>query len=1356
MVVQTPAKSIAIIGMAGIFPQAKNLAEYWDNILNKIDCITDVPPSRWNIDEYYDANPQTPDKTYSKRGGFLPEIDFNPMEFGLPPNVLESTDSSQILALKVAQQALQDAGYDTASPSIRQRTGVILGACLGQKMIHPLSKRLEYPVWEKVLKSNGISNTDTEKIIDQIKLAYLGWDENTFPGLLGNVIAGRIANRLDLGGMNCVVDAACASSLAALHMAISELREHRCDMMISGGVDTDNSLFAYMCFSKTPALSRQDQIRPFDVQAEGMLLGEGIGMVVLKRLEDAERDRDRIYAVIKGLGASSDGKYKSIYAPRSSGQAIALERAYEDAGFEPRTVGLLEAHGTGTKAGDPAEILGLKQVFGENNSHKQYIALGSIKSQIGHTKAAAGAASLIKTALALHHKILPPTINVTKPNPKLELEQSPFYLNTETRPWFQEDTPRRAGVSSFGFGGSNYHAVLEEYQAEPDQNYSVHPNPKTILLHAPNPQFLLTKCEQIQSQWSSAQDESCYQKITQDSLAVKIPLSAARLGFVAKSFAEACHLLKTAITNLTRMPDQVWEHPQGIYYRPTGVDVKGKVVALFSGQGSQYLEMGKTLTMNFPELRQAYYQIDNLLKQDELSSISSVVFPKPVFEQEQAKAQSNNLRQTENAQPAIAAMSVGLYKILQQQGFKPNFVAGHSFGELTALWASEVLNDHDYFFLTKARGQAMSSSSAPKKDLGKMLAVQGKIEPIAQAIADFPQVNIANWNSPQQLVLAGNSEEIIQVKQFLEQRNYKATLLPVSAAFHTNLVGHAQSKFAQAVSQVTFHPPKIPVYSNTTTHPYPENPEQVKQQLLAHMLNPVKFQEEIEQIYQDGGSIFVEFGPRSILTNFVKDILADKPHVAVALNASRNKNSDRQFREAVVKLRVTGLRLSDREQQESIATPTQKKSGLTFKITGSNYGTEQRKNKFLAALQDNKKTTVVNSLSTKKNTHEQSSPKLPVQKFSSSPLTTQSQMNTSKNQSNNSNIEQKPETSISLSKQNSLSNLETALMKFQEHQAAVNKVQQQYLQNQGEYTRQFLQIIRETYCSNNLTSNNTTPNNGSAKLKNNTVSSLRQDKKIPENGITKEQILPIINPKISLEKTEITPPQDNSVTDNLTVKEEQTVTEVTNINSTSNIDLELLTKSLLEIVSDKTGYPVEMLELEMDMEADLGIDSIKRVEILGAMQESFPNLPTVDPEELMELRTLDQIAFYMSNVSDKKIIANSEVNSLNSSVANADSFVTDQSIIESAPVETNQDKSDLRQSVLEIISDKTGYAPEVIEWEMDLETDLGIDWLKRQEIAVSIARLYPDLNIETEIIALKTPEQIIEFLSSKKNAPVHF
>ena len=523
---------IAIIGMSALFPQAEHLGQYWNNIVEQIDSIIEIPESRWKIEDYFDEDQNVPDKSYSKRGGFIPDVDFNPMDFGIPPNILEVTDSSQLLGLLTAKNALEDSGYGEAKEDLLDRTGVILGVTAGMKLMGSLTARLQYPIWERVLQRSGFSEKDTERLIERMKKAYVRWEENSFPGLLGNVIAGRIANRLNLGGTNCTVDAACASSLSAMKMAISDLNEHRADMMITGGVDSDNSPFMYMCFSKTPAFTADVKVKPFDADSKGIMIGEGLGMVILKRLEDAERDGDRIYSVIRGIGTSSDGRFKSIYAPRSSGQAKALRRAYQDAGFEPESVGLIEAHGTGTTAGDLAEFEGLKEVFSENNDKKQHIALGSVKSQIGHTKAAAGIAGLIKTSLALHHKTLPPTINIETPNPKLGIEETPFYLNTESRPWASPEFPRRAGVSSFGFGGTNFHFVLEEHDSLNASQERLLETPELILFNAENPEKLKKQCKEALEKIESESGNQHFLELISQSLENPIPEDNARMGFL--------------------------------------------------------------------------------------------------------------------------------------------------------------------------------------------------------------------------------------------------------------------------------------------------------------------------------------------------------------------------------------------------------------------------------------------------------------------------------------------------------------------------------------------------------------------------------------------------------------------------------------------------------------------------------------------------------------------------------------------------------------------------------------------------------------------------------------------------------
>ena len=466
------AAPLAIIGIGCLFPKADGLGAYWANIKNRIDCITDVPPTHWRSEDYLDPDPKAPDRVYAARGGFLDPVQFNPAAFGIAPSNLEATDTSQLLGLVATQMALEDAGYAVrpdapGKPFDRRRVSVVLGVTGTLELVIPLGARLGHPIWRKALQEAGVAPDVADDVVQRIADSYVGWQENSFPGLLGNVVAGRIANRFDLGGANCVVDAACASSLGALHLAAMELETRRADVVVTGGIDTFNDIFMYTCFSKTPALSPTGSARPFDAAGDGTILGEGLGVLVLKRLDDARRDGDKVYAVVRGVGASSDGKGNAVYAPREAGQVAALRNAYRTAGVAPDTIELVEAHGTGTRVGDAVEAAALTEVYRETGREGTWCALGSVKSQIGHTKAAAGAAGLIKAALALHHKVLPPTIKVERPLDGLQPGATPFYVNAEKRPWRPSaDHPRRAGVSAFGFGGSNFHCVLEEAEAD--------------------------------------------------------------------------------------------------------------------------------------------------------------------------------------------------------------------------------------------------------------------------------------------------------------------------------------------------------------------------------------------------------------------------------------------------------------------------------------------------------------------------------------------------------------------------------------------------------------------------------------------------------------------------------------------------------------------------------------------------------------------------------------------------------------------------------------------------------------------------------------------------------------------------
>jgi polyketide-type polyunsaturated fatty acid synthase PfaA len=1545
---------IAIVGIASIFPQARNLQEYWENILQEVDCITEVPSSRWNVEDYYNPDPSASDKTYSKRGGFIPDIDFNPMEFGLPPNLLEVTDISQLLSLVVAKQALEDSGYGESSQFERDQTGITLGVATGRQLATPLATRLQYPIWERVLKHSGLSELETQTIIEKIKSAYVEWNENAFPGLLGNVVAGRIANRLDLGGLNCTVDAACASSLGAFKMAISELTEYRSNLMLTGGVDTDNSILTYLCFSKTPALSKTQQSRPFDVSSDGILLGEGIGMVVLKRLEDAERDGDRIYATIRGIGTSSDGRFKSIYAPRAEGQVTALQRAYQNAGFDPASIGLIEAHGTGTVAGDTTEFEALKQFFGKYKIEQQSIALGSVKSQIGHTKAAAGAASIIKVALALHHKILPPTINVEAPNPKLALDDSPFYLNTKARPWIRssEQGPLRAGVSSFGFGGTNFHVLLEEHTGKrntvnlPAKPYRIHRTSESILLSASVPEQLLDECRATLHRLQSETDKASYPALVDACKSAKIPETSARLGFIADSLEETCHKLNIAIAWLEKQPQlSEWEHPKGIYYRATGLNLQGKIVALFSGQGGQSLEMGRELAMNFPELQQTYNAADRLSIEHGKTPISEVVFPAPTFKEEVRAAQVERLRRTEYAQPAIGAFSAGLFKILEQAGLETNFAAGHSFGELTALWAAKVFSDDDYFALVYARGQAMAAAPDPatESDPGAMMAVKMPLDQVEAVIQEFPQAAIANVNSPQQVVLAGARSAIERLQRHLQSREVTATLLPVSAAFHTPLVAYAQKPFAQALETVAFKAPQLPVYNNTTGQRYPEGPTAIRKILKEHLLNRVQFKQEIETIYAQGGYCFVEFGPKATLTNLVKEILGDAPHIAVALNASAQQDSDRQFREAVVQLRVAGIAL-DCIDGYPLAQPAQVETNkaLNVRLCASNYVAEKTKNAFEQALRNGhvakapplerqdrpledasvdpvpsadlavpSETSVLVGSSV----DAVGSPTLPISDCS---LQSASPVDLPSNLAVFTPSQPTPEAELqimahSLNHTHLFQSLDESLKQLNQHQSETLQVHAQYLNHQMEYAKIFFHLVQQ---QGSLFVDSANGNGGVdsstqlavlqsvernlAHLHEHQLQTLQLHGRslehqteysrnlfhlaeqhyrvllgdgtlIPHERQSKEALssfpqsvehsLPqktssISSPAIARPSDPVSVPRTaepvtfpealhngNSVktsvpqqpevdsrngsavpaTANANAKSETSETPIkpkpvhppivdTSAMAASLADLEQV---LLAIVSEKTGYPVEMLELEMDMEADLGIDSIKRVEILGALQERFPSEVQPNLEDLVELRTLAQIAAYMMKLSstlpqakvnpatedtqDGRVLelagsvasysngnGNGSVNgsyygsssstatvSRNGSHGSSSATAIAPSLDEhrpsatplpdlelakplgnpKAPVLNNAtvediDSETLGQSLLSIVSEKTGYPVEMLELDMDMEADLGIDSIKRVEILGAMQERFqslPQPNLE-DLAELRTLGQIVDFL----------
>ncbi len=928
---------IAITGVAGMFPQAHDIREFWRNVVAGRDCITDVPEKSWRVDDHYDPDMFAADKTYARRGGFLPPTVFDPAEFAMPPSTLDSIGLVQLLSLQVARDVLADARCGESGWYDPARTGVILGVCGQNTTMFPLGSRLYAPVVREAALSCGLSERDAEEITARFKAASPAWTEDSFPGTLANVVAGRIANRFGFGAANCTVDAACASSLAALRMAVSELVEHRADLMITGGCDADNSVTAFMCFSKTPALSPSGTVRPFDTAADGTLIGEGIGMLALKRLADAERDGDRIYAVLRGLGSSSDGRTPSIYGPSGDGQLAALRRAYEDAELPVGSVQLIEAHGTGTAVGDAVELGALSALLGPAGpAHRA--AVGSVKSQIGHTKAAAGAAGLIKTALALHHKVLPPTINVDTVNEAAD--QNALYVNGQARPWMKEPhrPVRRGAVSAFGFGGVNFHAVLEEHASSGAPAHVWHSAPSAAVWHARDVEALVTLLREGRAPQPGG----------------PVPADHVRLGAVAADESELASLVAQAITRLEADPTaDDWELPGRMTYRRAGVAPGTKVAALFAGQGSQYPGMGLQALLCVPPVRAVFDRANALWppKEDEADgeTLAEVVFP--VSGQRDPRATAR-LRRTSYAQAAIGALSMGQYQYLSSLGFAPHGLLGHSCGELTALWAAGSLSDDDCLALARKRGQVMEPpAQADGYDSGAMLALRASREVWDELALIHPELSLCNLNAPDEIVVGGPCAAVDALAADCRARQVVTHRLPVAGAFHTPLVKHAADLFAEAVGAVGVLPPATPVLTGSPDSSYGHDPAANCRTLSEHMLRPVDFAGRVRELHADGFGVFVEFGPGQVLSRLVSRIVRDPGVETIATDGGANTDGAATLTYAAVRLAVLGLEIGDINRYQAPApAPRAAASPVARLLEGPSFAVEACRPSYESAL----------------------------------------------------------------------------------------------------------------------------------------------------------------------------------------------------------------------------------------------------------------------------------------------------------------------------------------------------------------------------------------------------------------------
>ncbi len=1208
---------IAIVGMGALMPGATDVASFWRCLIEGQDLITDVPEGRWLIDDHYDADPFAPDRTYSRRGAFLPEVDFDPPAYGITPKAAAATDSTQMLALLVAEATLADIG-DLGGLD-RERVSVILGASQLPLAAH-MANRLEHPVWRAALRRLGWPESQVTAACDAILEHYQPWQESSFPGLLSNVIAGRIANRLDLRGTNCTVDAACASSLAALAMGIDELSLGRADLVLTGGVDAANEPLVYLCFSKTPALSFSGDCRPFSADADGTMLGEGLAMFALARLADAEAAGMRVHAVIRGLGSSSDGRGGAIYAPVAAGQARALRQAYAGAGYGPETVQLVEAHGTGTVAGDAAEFEALRQVFDATGRQgRQWCALGSVKSQIGHTKCAAGAAGLLKAVLAVQHRVLPPTIKVERPDPQLDLAASPLYLNTTTRPWVASpDHPRRAAVSSFGFGGTNFHVTIEEYAGEQQARRHRAVPTELLLASGRSPEELRTRL---------AGDDLA--ELARRSQADFDPTEPARLAMVASSMSDLGAKLDRAIG----LGDRSVSTPDGTHLA-VGPATPGMVGFLFPGQGSQYVGMGTDLALHLAAA-QTTWDVAAV----DVAGLAAMVFPPPVFTVPEREEQERRLTRAEWAPPALAATSLVMLNILRLLGVRPDAVAGHSLGELVALHAAGVFDQRTLLRLARRRGELVGEAAGGVE--GAMLAVLAA--PSQIDLAGMNEVWFANYNGPAEVVLSGTVAGITSAQAILTARGLAVRHLNTATAFHSPIVAAAVTPLRHYLAGLGVSSPQIDVFGNIDAVPYPVEPDAIRDRLAAQVASPVRFADAIEAMHGAGIRTFVEVGAGSVLTGMVDRILAGAEHSAVALDR-RGTNGLTRLQQALGQLAVLGVPLDFGALWDEPEPARPKPKPLVpIRIGGGVHGRAYPPPGGAAALPP-------------ANLEPRSSPAIfparpPATIEPSAAMTSPPASPIAAREPSPARMTPPPALGVPLESARSapeaapaldlqLESARSALEAAPGEPSAVGGNGQGPERSipDGDWLRTIEELHRQVAQAHEVYQRAMADGHvaflkmaetslaglagsypGAIEASRSPAADLRSSSAVTANGWTPAPTSPA--------------PVPGSDVGGAAAPKAVAVGELVVPASATDV-----VAMVLSIVADKTGYPLEVLGPEMDLETDLGIDSIKRVEILAAIRDELPDLEhliDVGSEgaiELVKLRTVGEISDRLRDV----------------------------------------------------------------------------------------------------------------------------